>query len=335
MTQNRQWLINGQPRGRALTEADFKYNTESLQPLAPERARVQVRYLSFDPSQKGQMENVGYAAATGIGQVMTANGIGEVIEANGTGLNVGDMVVGQMGWQDYVAVDPQAVTVVPNDKWLTAHLGPLGGTGVTAYFGLIRHGRPEPGDTLVVSGAAGATGSIVGQIGRLAGCRVIGIAGGPDKCNWLVNELGFDEAIDYKSESVKGRLKALCPQGLNVFFDNVGGSILNDALARIALNARIVICGGISRYQAEQLPPGPSNYMNLVFQRANMGGFLVSDYASEFVSARVRLRDWLESGELKYKEDLQHGFENIPATLLRLFAGQNFGKQLLSLDVRA
>jgi len=180
-----------------------------------------------------------------------------------------------------------------------------------------------------VSGAAGATGSIVGQLGRLAGCRVIGIAGGAEKCSWLVDELRYDLAIDYKNEPVKVRLKEFCPDGVDVFFDNVGGSILNDVLARIALNARIVVCGGISRYEAEDLPSGPANYMNLVFQRATMAGFLLTDYAAEFPRAQARLESWIRNGEILHKEDVQQGFENIPATLLRLFSGKNFGKQLL------
>jgi NADPH-dependent curcumin reductase CurA len=329
MSKQRQWIINGQPRGRAVVESDFLLREVELEPLADGEARVRSEYFSFDPSQKGQMENVGYAAATSVGQVMTARGIGEVVESRTPKLKPGDKVIASLGWQEYAAVRPDEVTVVPDDHLLTAHLGPLGGTGLTAYFGLIRHGRPEPGDTLVVSGAAGATGSVVGQIGRIMGCTVIGIAGGPDKCQWLTDDLGFDAAIDYRNERLKDRLRATCPKGVNVFFDNVGGTILNDLLARIALHARVVICGGISRYQADSLPPGPANYMNLVFQRATMSGFLMSDYAHEAPMALERLKHWLQSGQLKYREDIQHGFENIPATLLRLFSGANFGKQLL------
>jgi NADPH-dependent curcumin reductase CurA len=328
---NRQWLIDGQPRGRALVKSDFRQQSVELAPLDADRARVRVDVLGFDPSMKGQMENIGYAAATSRGDVMGANGIGEVVESNDSGLKIGDQVIGRLGWQEYATVQARDVQTVPNDELLTARLGPLGGTGLTAYFGLLNHGRPQPGDTLVVSGAAGATGSIVGQLGRLAGCRVIGIAGGGEKCRWLVDELNYDDAIDYKNESVKLRLKELCQDGVDVFFDNVGGSILNDVLARIALNARVVICGGISRYEAEDLPPGPANYMNLVFKRATMAGFLVTDYASEFSNAQRRLEAWLRSGQLLHKEDVQQGFENIPATLLRLFSGQNFGKQLLRL----
>ncbi len=324
-------MINGQPRGRALRESDFLLTEAEVPPLAAGAARVCTEILGFDPSQKGQMENIGYAKATSLGQVMTARGIGTVVESRADGLRVGDKVIGMLGWQEFADIAPGAVEVIPNDELLRAHLGPLGGTGLTAYFGLVRHGRPEPGDTLVVSGAAGATGSVVGQLGKIMGCRVIGIAGGADKCDWLVNELGFDDAIDYRNDVVKKRLKETCPNGVNVFFDNVGGSILNDVLARIALNARVVICGGISRYQAEELPPGPANYMNLVFQRATMEGFLVTDYMAEAPIALERLSAWLRNGQLRYKEDLQQGFENIPRTLLRLFNGENFGKQLLQI----
>jgi NADPH-dependent curcumin reductase CurA len=329
MTEHQQWLIDGQPRGRALRESDFKLQTSDLAPLEAGCARIRVEVLGFDPSMKGQMENIGYAAATSQGDVMGASGIGEVVESNEPRLKVGDKVLGRLGWQEFMTVRARDVQTIPDDDLLTARLGPLGTTGLTAYFGLFRHGRPQPGDTLVVSGAAGATGSIVGQLGRLAGCRVIGIAGGAEKCSWLVDELRYDAAIDYKNEPVKVRLKESCPDGVDVFFDNVGGSILNDVLARIALNARVVVCGGISRYEAEDLPPGPANYMNLVFQRATMAGFLLTDYAAEFPRAQARLESWIRSGEILHKEDVQHGFENIPATLLRLFSGKNFGKQLL------
>jgi NADPH-dependent curcumin reductase CurA len=329
MTEHQQWLIDGQPRGRALRESDFKLQTSDLAPLEAGCARIRVEVLGFDPSMKGQMENIGYAAATSQGDGMGASGIGEVVESNEPRLKVGDKVLGRLGWQEFMTVRARDVQTIPDDDLLTARLGPLGTTGLTAYFGLFRHGRPQPGDTLVVSGAAGATGSIVGQLGRLAGCRVIGIAGGAEKCSWLVDELRYDAAIDYKNEPVKVRLKESCPDGVDVFFDNVGGSILNDVLARIALNARVVVCGGISRYEAEDLPPGPANYMNLVFQRATMAGFLLTDYAAEFPRAQARLESWIRSGEILHKEDVQHGFENIPATLLRLFSGKNFGKQLL------
>ena len=331
MTINKQWLINGQPRGRALSVEDFAYQEASVEPLAEGEVRVAVKTLSFDPSQKGQMENIGYAAATAVGQVMAASGVGEVVESKHAKFAVGDSVMGRLGWQELATLDGSALEKLPDGVTPSLFLGPLGGTGLTAYFGLFKKGQPKPSDTLVVSGAAGATGSIVGQLGKLSGCYTIGIAGGGEKCSWLTNEVGYDAAVDYKQDNVKNQLKEACPQGVDVFFDNVGGDILNYVLARIALNARVVLCGGISRYQAETLPPGPANYMNLIFQRASMLGFLLTDYVAEFDAARNRLQAWIESGDIIYKEDMQHGFENIPDTLLRLFRGQNFGKQLLTL----
>ena len=205
----------------------------------------------------------------------------------------------------------------------------LGMTGMTAYFGLLDVGRPVAGETVVVSGAAGATGSVVGQIAKIKGCRAIGIAGGAEKCRWLTEELGFDAAIDYKSEKVKARLKELCPDGIDVFFDNVGGDILDAALARLALRGRIVLCGGIANYNATEPPPGPKNYLNLVSRRGRMEGFLISDYAKRFGEAASALGGWVREGKIKYRVDVQQGFENAPATLRRLFEGRNEGKQLL------
>jgi NADPH-dependent curcumin reductase CurA len=206
----------------------------------------------------------------------------------------------------------------------------LGTTGMTAWCGLFKIGRPIAGDTVLVSGAAGATGSIVGQLARLAGCRVIGIAGGQEKCDWLVEEAGYDAAIDYKAGDLRARLKELAPKGIDVIFDNVGGTILNDMLGQIATGARVIICGGISRYETGTLPVGPQNYFNLVFRRASMTGFIVIDWASEFPQIRKRMADLVHAGRLVYREDVQHGFENAPATLQRLFSGSNRGKQILA-----
>ena len=329
---NRQWLINGNPRGRALAATDFKYNEAAPGILEAGDVRVRVETLGFDPSQKGQLENVsGYASGNDIGMVMMARGVGEIIESRDEKCPVGSKVLGNLGWQEYVVMRGKALEIVPNDAFLSARLGPLGGTGLTAYFGLLRVGLPEPGDTVVVSGAAGAVGSIVGQIAKIMGCRTVGIAGGEQKCAWLVDELGYDAAIDYKEGQVKSQLKQLCPDGINVFFDNVGGPILNDALARIAPFARVVICGGISRYEQSQLPAGPANYFNIVFRQAVMQGFLLTGYEQDYTRARERIMTWMQAGQVVHKEDVQEGFENIPATLSRLFSGQNFGKQLLRL----
>ena len=330
---NRQWLINGNPRGRALALADFKAHEAELEPLAAGQVRIRVEYLGFDPAQKGQMENVsGYTSGAEVGQVMSARGIGEVVESKSAAIAIGAKAIGPVGWQEYASLDGSSVEALPDDDLLTANLGPLGGTGLTAYFGLLRIGRPEPGDNIVVTGAAGAVGSMVVQIARILGGRAVGIAGGAEKCAWLEGELGCAAAIDYKSENIKRRLTELCPGGINVFFDNVGGEALNAALARIANHARVVICGGISRYEQAKLPPGPANYFNIVFRQAIIEGFLLRGYEREYGEARRRIMGWIRSGRIVYKEDIQHGFENIPATLLRLFSGKNFGKQLLRLE---
>ena len=330
--RNQQWLINGDPRGRALATTDFKHTETEVVGLADGEALVRTEYLGFDPAMKGQLENIpGYASNNNLGNVMPGSGIGEVVESKTARLAVGSKVLGRLGWQQYATVTASQVQVVADDQHLRAHLGPLGTTGLTAYFGLLKTGRPEPGDTLLVSGAAGAVGSIVGQLGKLMGCATVGVAGGPKKCAWLVSDVGYDHAIDYKNDTIKARLKELCPDGINVFFDNVGGPILNDALGRIAPHARVVICGGISRYEQAKLPPGPTNYFNIVFRQATMEGFLLRGYEPEYEIARSRIAGWIDSGAIVYKEDIQEGFENIPTTLMRLFSGKNFGKQLLRL----
>jgi len=330
MTTNRQWLINGNPRGRALEMTDFKYHESELAPLADGQVRVKVEHLSFEPSQKGQLEVIaGYSSGASVGDVMSARGIGEIVESRADGAEVGAKVLGLLGWQEYATVSAKSLEIVPDDKFLTARLGPLGSQGLTAYFGLLHVGKPRPGDMVVVSGAAGAVGSVVGQIAKISGCKTVGTAGGPEKCAWLKAEAGYDAAIDYKTDKVKAKLKEHCPDGINVFFDNVGGPVLNDVLARIAPRARVVICGGISRYEQETLPAGPANYFNVVFRQAIIEGFLLSGYEREHAVALDRLMGWIESGQLIYKEDIQEGFDNIPATLKRLFTGANFGKQLL------
>jgi NADPH-dependent curcumin reductase CurA len=333
MSENRQWLINDRPIGRALKEGDFKKVTNPIGKPGEGDVLVKVEWLGFDPAQKGWMENIGgYVAPTEIGEVMRGSGIGTVLESKHKSFAKGDKVQGLLRWQDYSVIAGSELTKVPDDDLLTANLGALGTTGLTAYFGLLRLGKPQPGDVVLVSGAAGATGSVVGQIAKIAGCRTVGIAGGADKCHWLKHDVGYDAAIDYKSENLRDRLKAECNQSVDVFFDNVGGSILNDALAHIDMNARVVICGGISRYERGQMPAGPENYFNLIFKRATMQGFIVLDYMSEFPEARKRLREWIRSGEITYREDVQSGFDNIPTTLNRLFSGQNLGKQILKMD---
>ena len=327
---NHQWLIAASPRNRALRESDFEWVTREARSPAHGEVLLRTLFLSFDPSQKGQMENIGgYAAPTQIGDVMRAGGLGEVLESNDPSLKPGDKVTGSMGWQIHPTLPATELVKVDDDDLLTEHLGALGGTGMTAYFGLSKLGKPFPGDTIVITGAAGATGSIAGQIAKIGGCRVVGIAGGPDKCRWLTQELGFDAAIDYKAGNVKQQVRSHAPDGIDLLWDNVGGEMLDDLLAAITLHARVVICGGIARYEAKVLPPGPKNYFNLVFKRATMHGLLVGDYLSEFPMARRRIADWIRQGRIRSKVDVQHDLKNAPKTLMRLFSGANLGKQLL------
>jgi NADPH-dependent curcumin reductase CurA len=327
---NRQWLIDGRPQGRPLKDADFKWVESSVPEPEEGEVLVKVLYLGFDPAQKGWLENVGgYVAPTEIGEVMRGSGVGVVLQSRSPALRPGDHVQGMLRWQDYAVLPAKELIQIDGSDLLTAHLGVLGTTGMTAFFGLHKIGRPFPGDTVVVTGAAGATGSVVGQIAKIAGCRVIGVAGGAEKVRWLTETCGFDAAIDYKSENVRARVKALAPGGIDVLWDNVGGPLLNDLLGEIAMHARVVVCGGISRYERGELPAGPENYFNLIFKRGHMEGFIVVDWAAEFPWARQRISQWIREGRLCFQEDVQAGLENAPRTLMRLFSGANFGKQLL------
>ncbi|MFN3590653.1 MAG: NADP-dependent oxidoreductase, partial [Thermaurantiacus sp.] len=319
------------PRGRPLKDSDFRLvETDIADDPAPGKAIVQVLWLGFDPAQKGWMENVAdYVAPMALGDVMRGSGIVRVVKSNSPRLKEGELYVGLAGWTEWLETDGAGFERVHPGLPPTAMLSVLGTTGLTAWCGLFKLGEPKPGDTVVVSGAAGATGSTVGQLARVAGARAIGIAGGEEKCRWLVAEAGYDAAIDYKAENVRARLKELCPAGIDVVFDNVGGAILNDMLGEIATGARVVICGGISRYETGTMPAGPENYFNLVFRRATMRGFIVLDWAAEFPAIRKRLAGLVNDGRLAFRIDEQQGFENAPATLMRLFTGANRGKQVL------
>ena len=330
MTTSRQWLINGRPNGRALVQDDFKWVETDIGEPGDGEVLLRTLYLAFDPAQKGWMENIGgYTAPTEIGEVMRGSGLAEVVRSNSPLLHQGDKVTGQLGWRDVAVMPAKDLLKLPDGGPPTAHLGVLGTTGLTAIFGLQRIGKPFPGDTVVVTGAAGATGSVVGQIAKIGGCKVIGVAGGAEKCRWLVDELGFDAAVDYKAGDIRRQVRDHAKGGIDVLWDNVGGPILNDLMGEIALHARVVICGGISRYQLGQMPAGPENYFNLVFKRATMEGFILTDFIGEFPWARRRISQWIAEGRLKFKEDIQVGLENAPQTLMRLFEGANFGKQLL------
>lgn len=325
------WRIAARPTGRELRADDYQRDDSVPdRPLAEGELRVRVLMLSCDPAQKGWMENAGgYAAPTEIGDIMPAGGVGQVIESAAPGFAPGDLVQGSLGWATEMIVAAKGFRVVaPEPDAPRLALGLLGSSGLTAYFGLTRIGEPRAGDTLVVNGAAGAVGSLVGQFGKIAGCTVIGIAGGAEKCRWLTEELGFDHAIDYKAEKVKHRVRELAPDGIDVLWDNVGGPMLDDLLARIARKARVVICGGIARYGQER-PAGPGNYFNIVFKSARMEGFLLSDFAGDLEIGRARLRRWLAEGRIVQRDEVVEGLDRAPETLMRLFRGENVGKLLI------
>jgi len=293
---------------------------------------IRVLWLSFDPTQRGWLLPAGgsYRAPIEIGQVMQAYAVGQIVESHHPDWSAGQLVQGMFGWQDWELSDGRGLTPVMDGVPPQAMLGIYGTTGLTAYFGLTDVGQPRAGEVLVVSGAAGATGSVVGQIGRILGCRTIGVAGGAEKCAWLTERAGFDAAIDYKTDKVGARLDELAPDGVDVFFDNVGGDILDSVLRRIRRRARVVLCGAISSgYVPRRPPPGPSNYFNLCLRSARMQGFMLGDYSDEFPAGRAQLREWVEGGQLTYEEDIQYGLEKAPMTLRRLFEGRNLGKQLL------
>lgn len=326
----KQWLLAARPVGRGLDAADWTLAERPVPTPQDGQMLLRTLWLGFDPAQKGWMENVAdYVAPTELGDVMPGSGIAQIIESRNPRFKVGDLLVGRTCWSEYLVTDGVGWERPHPDLPPTAMLSVLGTTGLTAYCGLFKIGQPVAGDTVVISGAAGATGSVVGQLAKAAGCRVVGIAGGPDKCAWLTREAGYDAAVDYKADHVRAALKDACPHGIDVVYDNVGGRILDDMLSRIATGARVVICGGISRYETGQMPAGPQNYFNLVFRRASMRGFIVLDWASEFPAVRRRLAAMVNAGQITTREDIQHGFENAPATLMRLFTGANVGKQLL------
>jgi NADPH-dependent curcumin reductase CurA len=328
---NRQILLHARPVGD-IKHSDFEMIESEMPSAGAGEVLVKVLYLAVEPAMRGWMENrADYVAPLELGDLMRGYGTGEVIESNNADFPVGCRVSGSFGWQEYIVSDGKSVALqkVPDDIDLPAAMGLLGVTGLTAYFGLMEIGQPKAGDTVLVSGAAGATGSVVVQLAKIAGCRVIGMAGTAEKCAWVTEELGADAAINYREQDVKAEVKALCPDGINVYYDNVGGEILDIALANIANNARVVICGGISRYNLTGEIPGPKNYFNLVFRRARMEGFIVGDFAPRFAEAAQLIGGHLREGRLKHHETILEGFEKMPDALMGLFSGTNMGKQLV------
>jgi len=331
---NRQVRLASRPVGLP-TRASWRFTNEPVAEPGPGGVLVKTLYLSLDPAMRGWMnEGKSYIAPVEIGAVMRAGGVGRVMASQNPAFAVGDHVSAGLDVQEYclIAQDQikrSGIFKIDASLGLTPWLNVLGMPGMTGYFGLLDVGQPKAGETVVVSGAAGAVGQTVGQIAKLKGCRVVGIAGGQAKCDWVVKELGFDACIDYKNGDVKAGLKEHCPQGVDIYFDNVGGEILDTVLTRISRGARIIICGAISQYNNTTPVKGPANYLSLLVNRARMEGIVVFDYADRYPRAVAELAGYLKAGTMKSKEDVVQGLDNFPEALLKLFNGENFGKLVL------
>ncbi|MEA2140414.1 MAG: hypothetical protein QOC91_513 [Solirubrobacteraceae bacterium] len=329
--RNRRLVLAERPTGMVDEKTCRVEEADAPEP-GPGEALARVRYLSIDPTIRTWMDDSpGYLPPIAIDEVVRSGGIVEVVRSNSEQYKPGDMLFGFAGWQDYVIASPATgYQSLPEGVSPTLALSLLGITGMTAYFGMTDVGKVEEGDVVVVSGAAGATGSTAGQIAKIKGAaKVIGIAGGPQKCAWILDELGFDEAIDYKSDDVAARLRDAAPEGIDLYFDNVGGEILDACLAQLALRGRIVLCGAISGYNDRGAVKGPANYANLIVKRGRMEGFLILDYFDRLDQARAEVAGWLAEGKIKSSEHVVEGLENAPEALNLLFTGGNTGKVIV------
>jgi len=328
---NHQVRLAARPSGLPKA-SDWNMTEESVPTPGAGEFVVAISHVSLDPAMRGWMNaGASYIDPVEIGDVMRAGAVGHIIASEHPGFAVGEHVYGAFGVQEYALSDGAGVMKVdPSLAPLPCYLGTLGMTGMTAYFGLFDVAHLQEGDTVVVSGAAGAVGSVAGQIAKIKGARVIGIAGGEEKCRWLVDELGFDAAIDYKTEDVRRSLREAAPKGVDVYFDNVGGEILDAVLTRLARGARIVICGAVSQYNATDGVRGPSNYLSLLVARASMTGMVVFDYVPRFGAAAAEIAGWMREGRLISREEVvEGGVSAFPDALLKLFAGENIGKLVL------
>jgi len=327
---NKKWLLKKRPQG-LVSNDDFELVEEILPELNEGEILVENEYLSVDPTQRMWLTDMpGYLPPIQIDEIVRSGGIGRVIESKNDSFQKGNLVNGFVNWQTHFISDGKGFSVIPEILPIPTMINVLGLTGITAYFGLLDIGNPKKGDTVLVSGAAGATGSVVAQIAKIKECNVIGIAGGEEKCAWLA-DAGIDHVIDYKNSNPHEELKKIATSGIDIYFDNIGGPLLETALNMINLNARIVICGAISNYASEEMPVGPRNLSSLIIQRARMEGFLVLDYLNRRYEAIEDLSKWLMEGKIKHQEDIQEGIENCPETLNRLFMGKNLGKQILKI----
>ncbi len=333
MAQNKQIVLKKRPVG--LPDKDtWKLIIAEIPKLKEGEFLIKCEYISLDPAMRGWLNDTrSYIAPVQLDEVMRAGGVGKVIASNNANFKEGDYVYGQTGVQQYVITDGKGYHKIdPSLAPLPMYLGTLGMPGMTAYFGILEIGELKEGDTVLVSGAAGAVGSIVGQIAKIKNCTVIGIAGGAKKCQYIVDELGFDGAIDYKNDDITAKIKEYFPKGIDVYFDNVGGEILDAALSRLAMHARIVICGAISQYNNTKEVKGPANYLSLLVSRASMKGMVVFDHAKNYQKAAMQLGQWMQQGKLKSKEDIYEGIENFHETFLRLFSGDKMGKLVLKVS---
>ncbi|MBN3546310.1 NADP-dependent oxidoreductase [Fictibacillus barbaricus] len=330
MMKNEKILLVNRPKGTP-QKSDFRFEEAAVPELQNDQVLVKTIYLSVDPYMRGRMsDRKSYIPPFELNEVISGGVVGQVVESRSGELAEGDFVIGNLGWQRYNAVsDAEVRKLDPSLAPLTANLGVLGMTGLTAYFGLLDIGNPQEGETVVVSGAAGAVGTIVGQIAKIKGARVVGIAGSDEKIAYLKEELGFDEAINYKTEKVYEALKTACPDGVDVYFDNVGGEISDSVLGLINKGARIPVCGQIALYNLEKADVGPRMQSQLLINSALMKGFIVSDYAAYFEEGAIELAKWLKEGKLSYSENIVDGFENTIDAFLGLFTGENTGKQLV------
>jgi len=330
MPTNQTWYLRKRPVGE-LADGDLELVTEDMGPLAPGHVRVRTVYLSIDPTNRIWMSDMdAYLPPVELDTPMRGGAIGVVEESNHEAVPVGAIAnTGLAGWALYNDLPGEAVNVLPQLPGvpLTAYMGPLGATGMTAYFGLIEIGQPKAGETLVVSAAAGAVGSMVGQIGKIQGCRVVGIAGSDDKCRWLTETAGFDAAINYKTEDVGAALDKHCPDGIDINFENVGGDIMEAVIARLNDFSRMPLCGLISTYNDDpDDASGPRNFANLLMRRTRVQGFIIIDFLDRFMEGIQAMGGWLLEGKIKYETDIVDGFENAPAAVDRLFKGANLGK---------
>jgi NADPH-dependent curcumin reductase CurA len=331
MRTNQQWLIAARPHGE-VKESDFRWNQATIADPADGQVLIRTVYISLDPTNRVWMNEAdSYLPSLPLGNVMRGGGLGIVEDSRNPGYAKGDIVQGLLGWQQYSLSDGAGLAKLPRGLPvpLTAFFGLLGHIGLTAYFGLLDITDPKPGETLVISTAAGAVGSLVGQIGKIKGCRVVGLTGSDEKCRWIKDELGFDAAINYKTANLPEAMKHNCPNGIDIYFDNVGGAILEAVLNQINLKARISICGMISQYNADQPVPGPSNLANLIVKRARMEGFLCFDYNPRAEEAFTQMIGWSMQGKLKYRVDVVQGLEHAPSALHKLFDGSNTGKLIV------